>query len=285
MADHLVREGVPFREMQDRRGARAVLRGRGAGLDGPTDAEYASIDPRRPPEVRAVLSVAGSLAARSGIGGTAPERVTPSSSAALTAAVRAGMSLGIDLSRPSVEVAPELLGAVLHGQGVSVRITEVRAYLGDQDRGRTRSAGAPPATPSCSGRPGICTPTSPTACTCANVVCGVDGVATGVLLRAGEVIDGLELARERRVSTRTDADLARGPARLTVALGITLADGGCDLESGPIRLEAAPHPAGEYATSPRTGVAGEQFGCPGFWIPGDPTVSPYKRRHVPERRG
>jgi DNA-3-methyladenine glycosylase len=114
---------------------------------------------------------------------------------------------------------------------------------------------------------------------CANVVCGEDGVATGVLLRAGEVVEGIELARERRLSTRTDADLARGPARLTVALGITLADGGDDLRTGPIRLEAASHPVPAYATGPRTGVAGEggSDAFPWrFWIPGDPTVSPYK---------
>ncbi|MBX3194947.1 MAG: DNA-3-methyladenine glycosylase [Microbacteriaceae bacterium] len=197
------------------------------------------------------------------------------------------MSLGIDLSRPSVEVAPELLGAVLHGRGVSVRITEVEAYLGDQDPGSHAFRGRTARNAVMFGPAGhLYTYFTYGMHTCANVVCGVDGVATGVLLRAGEVIEGLDLARKRRASTRTDVDLARGPARLTVALGITLADGGCDLENGPIRLEAAPHPVGEYATGPRTGVAGEggSDAFPWrFWIPGDPTVSPYKR-HVPKRR-
>jgi DNA-3-methyladenine glycosylase len=193
----------------------------------------------------------------------------------------------IDLARPSVEVAPELLGAVIHGRGVSVRLTEVEAYLGDQDpgshafRGRTRRNAV------MFGPPGrLYTYFTYGMHTCANIVCGVEGVATGVLLRAGQVIDGVELARERRHSTRSDADLARGPARLTVALGITLADGGADLATGAIRLEAAPHPVPEYASGPRTGVAGEggTDAYPWrFWIPGDPTVSPYKR-HVPKRR-
>ncbi|MBX3194948.1 MAG: argininosuccinate lyase [Microbacteriaceae bacterium] len=89
VADHLVREGVPFREAHEIAGALVrYCEERGLELDGPTDAEYASIDPRLTPEVRAVLSVAGSLAARSGIGGTAPERVAEQL-AALTAAVRA----------------------------------------------------------------------------------------------------------------------------------------------------------------------------------------------------
>ena len=61
---------------------------------------------------------------------------------------------------------------------------------------------------------------------CANVVCSPTGTATAVLLRAGEVIDGIELARERRTTSRKDADLARGPARLVVALGIALDDNG-----------------------------------------------------------
>jgi DNA-3-methyladenine glycosylase len=195
----------------------------------------------------------------------------------------------IDLSRPSVEVAPELLGAVIHGRGVSVRLTEVEAYLGEHDpgshafRGRTRRNAV------MFGPPGhLYTYFTYGMHTCANIVCGVEGVATGVLLRAGEVIDGVEVARERRLSTRSDADLARGPARLTVALGITLADGGDDLATGAIRLEEAPHPAPEYASGPRTGVAGDggTDAYPWrFWIPGDPTVSPYKpavrRRRTP----
>lgn len=121
---------------------------------------------------------------------------------------------------------------------------------------------------------------------CANVVCGPEGEATAVLLRAGEVVAGVEVARSRRVTSRRDADLARGPARLCVALGIGLDDDGDDLESGPIRLEPPRHPVTAVATGPRTGVAGDggSEAYPWrFWIPGDPTVSPY-RRSVPRRR-
>jgi DNA-3-methyladenine glycosylase len=100
------------------------------------------------------------------------------------------------------------------------------------------------------------------------------------------VIDGLELARERRLTSRVDADLARGPARLCVALGITLGDDGADLATGELRLEAPRHPVDRFESGPRTGVSGdggtEAFPWR-FWIPGDPTVSPYKR-HVPKRR-
>jgi DNA-3-methyladenine glycosylase len=191
------------------------------------------------------------------------------------------------LERPSIEVAPLLLGAVLHGRGVSMRITEVEAYLGELDpgshafRGRTRRNAV------MYGPPGhLYVYFTYGMHTCANVVCSPEGTATAVLLRAGEIVDGVELARERRTTTRSDADLARGPARLTVALGIRLADDGDDLSSGPITLEPAAHPVPEVATGPRTGVSGDggTDAYPWrFWIPGDATVSPYKK-HTPKKR-
>jgi DNA-3-methyladenine glycosylase len=122
---------------------------------------------------------------------------------------------------------------------------------------------------------------------CANVVCGAEGEPTGVLLRAGEVVSGVDVARLRRTTSKADADLARGPARLCVALGITLDDDGADLSAGQLRLELPRHPAPVVATGPRTGVsgAGGSDDYPWrFWLPGDPTVSPYKKS-VPKKRG
>jgi DNA-3-methyladenine glycosylase len=194
----------------------------------------------------------------------------------------------LDLARPSLEVAPELLGATLHGRGVSLRITEVEAYLGELDpgshafRGRTRRNAV------MYGPPGhLYVYFTYGMHVCANIVCSPEGEATAVLLRAGEVVDGIELARERRSTSKVDTDLARGPARLCVALGITLGDNGDDLATGDLRLEPAPHPEASVASGPRTGVSGDggTDAYPWrFWIPGDPTVSPYKRS-VPKRRG
>jgi DNA-3-methyladenine glycosylase len=120
---------------------------------------------------------------------------------------------------------------------------------------------------------------------CANVVCSPAGVASGVLLRAGEVVDGIELARLRRTTSRLDADLARGPARLVVALGIPLDDNGLDLASGEVTLDLSTEPS-PFSQGPRTGVSGAggttEFPWR-FWIPGDPTVSPYKA-HSPKKR-
>lgn len=89
VADHLVRQGVPFRDAHEISGALVrFCEQRGIELDEPTDAEYAAIDPRLDASVRAVLTVEGSLASRAGRGGTAPERVAEQL-AELTERVRA----------------------------------------------------------------------------------------------------------------------------------------------------------------------------------------------------
>jgi len=190
------------------------------------------------------------------------------------------------LERPSVEVAPLLLGAVVHGRGVSVRLTEVEAYLGEVDPGSHAFRGETPRNRIMYGDPGhLYTYFTYGMHVCANVVCSPLGTATAVLLRAGEVIDGVELARERRSTSRVDSDLARGPARLVVALGIELTDNGVDLESGDVTLELAGKKS-PFEQGPRTGVSGtggsDEYPWR-FWIPGDPTVSPYKAS-VPKKR-
>lgn len=186
------------------------------------------------------------------------------------------------LSGAATQVAPLLLGAVLHGRDASVRLTEVEAYLGPQDPGSHAYRGMTRRNAVMFGPPGVLyVYLSYGMHVCANVVCGSVGEPTAVLLRAGEVVDGVVAARSRRVTSAADADLARGPARLCVALGITLGDDGADLATGPLRLELPTRSAAEVATGPRTGVsgAGGTADYPWrFWLPGDPTVSPYRKR-------
>src|SRR6185312_7545853 len=127
------------------------------------------------------------------------------------------------LDAPAVDVAETartLLGWRLSANGVTVRLTEVEAYSG---------LGADPASHAHRG------PTDRNRVMfgpagvlyvyqiygmhfCANVVCGPPGEASAVLLRAGAVIDGLEVARPRRPAARSDADLASGPAKLMQVL-------------------------------------------------------------------
>jgi DNA-3-methyladenine glycosylase len=199
-------------------------------------------------------------------------------------AERRETSLAQALSAPATVVAPKLLGAILRVGEVALRITEVEAYLGDgTDPGSHAFRGRTPRNLVMFDEPGyLYVYFTYGQHYCANVVCSPPGEASAVLLRAGQIVDGIELARERRVTTRGDSDLASGPARLTVALGITLADNGADLAGPRIRLEL-PTATAEYSTSPRTGVSGQggtaQFPWR-FWIPDDPTVSQY-RAHRP----
>lgn len=190
------------------------------------------------------------------------------------------------LKRPATEVAPLLLGALVTVGDVVVRLTEVEAYLGELDPGSHAFRGRTNRNTVMYGEAGhLYTYFTYGMHVCANVTCSPVGTASAVLLRAGEVVEGVEIARMRRLTSKADADLARGPARLCVALGITLADGGADLQTGRVRLELAAEPQ-RYETGPRTGVSGDggSLDYPWrFWIPGDPTVSPYKA-HVPKKR-
>jgi DNA-3-methyladenine glycosylase len=180
------------------------------------------------------------------------------------------------LERPATEVAPRLLGGLLTVDDVTVRLTEVEAYLGEVDPGSHAFRGRGNRNAVMFGPPGhLYTYFTYGMHVCANVVCSPEGVASGILLRAGEIVDGLEIARMRRSTSKSDADLARGPARLCVALGITLDDGGADLAGPRVRLEL-PAEASPFESGPRTGVSGA--GGSGkhypwrFWIPGDPTL-------------
>src|SRR4051812_7996391 len=116
---------------------------------------------------------------------------------------------------------------------------------------------------------------------CANVVCGPTASASAVLLRAGEVVEGADVARSRRPSARADADLARGPARLTTALGVGGDQNGLDLVTDALLwLEPAASPtSAPVRTGPRVGIRGD--GGDGgrfpwrFWLGGDPPGSPH----------
>ena len=163
---------------------------------------------------------------------------------------------------------------------MTVRLTEVEAYLGEVDPGSHAFRGVTPRTRTMFGEPGrFYVYFSYGMHVCANVVCSPPGVASAVLLRAGEVVDGLELARSRRPTSRVDADLAQGPARLTKALGIELGDDAAPLDAAPFALRL-PGETSPFVAGPRVGVSGaggtDAFPLR-FWISGDPTVSAYRR--------
>ena len=189
--------------------------------------------------------------------------------------VSASADLRQVLEGPALEVAPRLLGAVLRHGDVAVRLTEVEAYAGADDPGSHAHRGRTPRNDVMFGPPGhlYCYFTYGMH-VCANAVCGPEGTASAVLLRAGEVVDGLETARERRPGS-SDRDLARGPARLCRALAVGLEHGGVDLASGPITLTLA-EPVREVSTGPRVGLRGAPERPWRYWITGERSVSTYR---------
>ncbi|MBG0831303.1 DNA-3-methyladenine glycosylase [Planomonospora sp. ID67723] len=214
--------------------------------------------------------------------------------------------------RPAHEVAPDLLGRVLVHGPVALRLTEVEAYgLPGEDPAAHTYRGLTPRNAVMFGPPGhLYVYFTYGMHFCANLVCLPEGIGSGVLLRAGEVTAGIETATARRSAGTSRAvparELARGPARLAVALGFTRehngldacppggadaigkgssagAGAGTDLPEPLAVLPGEPPGADLIRSGPRTGVSSGKETPWRFWIDGDPTVSPY-RPHVPRRR-
>jgi DNA-3-methyladenine glycosylase len=196
----------------------------------------------------------------------------------------------------AVEVAPALLGCVIEHETpeglVAVALTEVEAYHGQADpashayRGRTARNAVmfgPPGHAYVYFTYGMHF--------CVNLVCLPEGTASAVLLRAGRVIEGEELARARRSAPGPHGrDLARGPARLCQALAINRAQDGADVcdPASPLRVRwpaqagEAPLAGAAISRGPRVGISAAADLPWRFWITGDPAVSVY-RPHTPRR--
>jgi DNA-3-methyladenine glycosylase len=180
------------------------------------------------------------------------------------------------LLRQAPEVAPRLLGARLTHGGVTVRLTEVEAYDGENDPASHAYRGPTARNDVMFGPPGrLYVYFSYGMHWCANVVCGPEGTASAVLLRAGEVVDGVSTARVRR-GDRPDEALARGPANLTQALGIDRSQDGLELD-GLLVLPPDPVPTEDVLSGPRVGVSLAHDVPWRFWLRGDRSVSAYRR--------
>ncbi|KRF22636.1 DNA-3-methyladenine glycosylase [Phycicoccus sp. Soil802] len=195
-------------------------------------------------------------------------------------------------SEDVLDVAPALLGATISHAGVTLRLTEVEAYAGTADPGSHAFRGPTPRTEVMFGAAGhLYVYFTYGMHWCANLVCGPEGEASAVLLRAGEVVVGEDVAAARRTGV-VRRDWARGPARLATTLGLRGEQTGLDAcaRGGPVALHAAPHPTPARAirTGPRVGVSGaggEAAAYPWrFWLDGEPTVSVYRPAKPRARR-
>jgi DNA-3-methyladenine glycosylase len=220
---------------------------------------------------------------------------------------------------PAPEVAPRLLGCVLRRDSpegtVAAVITEVEAYAGLTDPASHAYRGETPRNAVMFGPPGHAYVYFTYGMHyCVNLVCEPAGSVSAILLRAGRIIEGADLAAARRWS-RPDAagappaggtagaaggsargaprrrhperDLARGPARLCQALGIAMALNGADAvdPQSPLRVSAGPGgpvPAARVGAGPRIGIS-QAVDVPWrFWLAGDDHVSQY-RAFTPRR--
>ncbi len=199
-----------------------------------------------------------------------------------------------------------MLGCVLEHETpeglVAVELTEVEAYAGDIDPASHAYRGKTARNAVMFGPPGFAYVYFTYGMHfCVNVVCLPEGTANAVLLRAGRVIAGEDLARRRRASRRPAPEgsvvpaarpvlpareLTRGPARLCQALAIGRVRNGADLcdPASPLRLRGADGRGGTGGTGgkgavsagPRVGVSAGAETNWRFWRSDDETVSAYR---------
>lgn len=201
--------------------------------------------------------------------------------------------------RPARELAPRLLGCLVVAGQVVLRITEVEAYEGETDPGSHAFRGLSARNATMFGPAGhLYVYRHMGLHSCMNVVASTADHANGCLVRAGEIVEGVDVARARRAErgvTRRATDLAQGPGRLTVALGITYLDDGLDLcaPGSGMFLADREGPVGAIHHGPRIGLRPEATEPEElwlrYWLDGDPTVSGspadnQRSRVVPEHR-
>ena len=159
-------------------------------------------------------------------------------------------------ARPVIEVARDCLGKILvHGKTAG-RIVEVEAYLGVNDRAAHAWRGVTDRTRVMFGEPGYAYIYFIYGMyECLNFVCEPAGQAGCVLIRALEPIAGIATMRRRRPTAKGVENLANGPGKLTLAMGITRKLNGTDLTGGPLQVRRPrAEPAIEVLTTPRIGI-------------------------------
>jgi DNA-3-methyladenine glycosylase len=177
--------------------------------------------------------------------------------------------------RPTVEVAKDLLGKILVHGSTAGRIVEVEAYLGENDRAAHAWHGLTERTRVLFGPPGHAYVFLAYGMyECLNLVAEPEGIPGCVLIRALEPLAGISLMRRRRGGRHPLVQLASGPGKLTIAMGITRRMNGADVTRGPLTVRALREPAPfEIVATPRIGIRHARDWPLRFLIRGSPYVS------------
>ena len=159
-------------------------------------------------------------------------------------------------ARPAVEVARDCLGKILVYGKTAGRIVEVEAYLGVHDRAAHAWRGITDRTRVIFGPPGHAYVYFIYGMyDCLNFVAEPEGQAGAVLIRAMEPMAGIETMRRRRPKAKRVEDLANGPGKLTLAMGITRRLNGADLTASALQVrKLREEPPIEIQVTPRIGI-------------------------------
>jgi DNA-3-methyladenine glycosylase len=197
----------------------------------------------------------------------------------------AALSRGLFLG-DARQVAPQLLNKLVVRDGVAGRIVEVEAYRGAEDPASHAYRGPTRRNATMFGPPGhLYVYFSYGVHWCANAVCGPEGTAHAVLLRALAPVTGVEQMWARRSGARRERDLCSGPGKLCQALGIGRQQDGADLVTGDggVLLAADERPPPRRpGVGPRVGITVAADHPWRWWVPDDANVSRGGRR--PRRR-
>lgn len=176
-------------------------------------------------------------------------------------------------ARDTLTVARELLGKRLvrldEDARLAGRITEVEAYIGEDDRASHASPGTTARNAPMYGPPGFTyVYLIYGAHHCLNVVTEREGFPAAILIRALEPLEGLAIIQQQRGLQGPPTALTGGPGRVCAALGIDRSFNNHDLcaPDAPLWIEdAAPIPEVQVARSPRIGVRGDQTALDARW--------------------
>ena len=184
----------------------------------------------------------------------------------------------VELPLDTIQLARYLIGKVIvhetRAGRLSGRIVETEAYLGPEDA--ASHAAFRPSSHRLfygpGGRAYVFLAYGLHACL--NAITGAPGTPGCVLIRALEPVRGADVMALRRRLPSGSPALTNGPAKLTQALAITLAENGADLARGRLRIAARDRPvAAAVATGPRVGITRAADWPLRFWLRGNPYVS------------